>query len=295
MRHLLLSLALSLVLGTFLHGQDLVSLETFKDTRVINTHSTETLNKRRLDVRIGHRFGDIAGDRGGFSTFYGLESAADVLFAFEYGLTDQLMIGVSRAKGGGSLPNGTRGLDQLLSFTGKYRILPQSEETGNPLSVAVLGVGTMSAAERIEGADVLQNFDKFAHRFAYHGQLITARKFSDAFSLQGSLGITYRNLVPFGDDNIIYSLGAASRIQLTKVFGLILDTTFPFSEYRSNTEGFSPVLGLGLEIDTGGHVFQVNLTNASQIMETDYIPYSTSQWSDGEFRLGFTISRLFNL
>lgn len=295
MRHLLLSLALSLVLGTFLHGQDLVSLETFKDTRVINTHSTETLNKRRLDVRIGHRFGDIAGDRGGFSTFYGLESAADVLFAFEYGLTDQLMIGVSRAKGGGSLPNGTRGLDQLLSFTGKYRILPQSEETGNPLSVAVLGVGTMSAAERIEGADVLQNFDKFAHRFAYHGQLIIARKFSDAFSLQGSLGITYRNLVPFGDDNIIYSLGAASRIQLTKVFGLILDTTFPFSEYRSNTEGFSPVLGLGLEIDTGGHVFQVNLTNASQIMETDYIPYSTSQWSDGEFRLGFTISRLFNL
>lgn len=295
MRHLLLSFLLSLVLATFLSGQDLVSLETFKDTRVINTHSTETLNKRRLDVRIGHRFGDIAGDRGGFSTFYGLESAADVLFAFEYGLTDQLMIGVSRSKGGGSLPNGTRGLDQLLSLTGKYRLLTQSEETGNPLSVAVLGVGTMSAAERIEGADVLQNFDKFAHRFAYHGQLITARKFSDAFSLQASLGITYRNLVPFGDDNIIYSVGAASRIQLTKVFGLILDTTFPFSEYRSSTEGFSPVLGLGLEIDTGGHVFQVNLTNASQIMETDYIPYSTSQWSDGEFRLGFTISRLFNL
>jgi hypothetical protein len=295
MRHLLLSLSLSLALGTFLHGQDLVHLETFKDTRVINTHSTETLNKRRLDVRIGHRFGDIAGDRGGFSTFYGLESAADVLFAFEYGLTDQLMIGVSRAKGGGRLPNGTRGLDQLLSLTAKYRVLTQSEETGNPLSVAVLGVGTMSAAERIEGADVLQNFEKFAHRFAYHGQLIAARKFSDIFSLQTSLGITYRNLVPFGDDNIIYSVGAASRIQLTKVFGLILDATFPFSEYRANTEGFAPILGLGLEIDTGGHVFQVNLTNATQIMETDYIPYSSSQWANGEFRLGFTISRLFNL
>jgi hypothetical protein len=184
-------------------------------------------------------------------------------------------------------------LDQLLSFTAKYRALTQSES--NPVSVAVLGVASMSAAEKIEGLDIIQSFEKFAHRFAYHGQLMVARKFADPFSLQGSIGITYRNLVPFGDDNIVYSAGLASRIQLTKVFGLIVDATFPFSEYRSNTDGFSPILGFGLEIDTGGHVFQVNLTNATQIMETDYIPYSSSSWADGEFRLGFTISRLFNL
>lgn len=288
-----LSLLSILFLSFQLSAQELVSLKTFKDTRVINTHSTETLKKRRLDVRIGHRFGDMAGDRGGFSTFYGLENVSDVLFAFEYGLTDKFMIGVSRAKGGGDLPDGTRGLDQLLSFTAKYRALTQSES--NPVSVAVLGVASMSAAEKIEGLDIIQSFEKFAHRFAYHGQLMVARKFADPFSLQGSIGITYRNLVPFGDDNIVYSAGLASRIQLTKVFGLIVDATFPFSEYRSNTDGFSPILGFGLEIDTGGHVFQVNLTNATQIMETDYIPYSSSSWADGEFRLGFTISRLFNL
>lgn len=282
-----------LCLGFSLSGQDLVHLETFKDTRIINTHSTETLNKRRLDVRIGHRFGDIAGDRGGFSSFYGLDNVADVLFAFDYGVTDQVMVGISRAKGGGNLPDGTRGLDQLISLTAKYRPLTQSET--NPVSVALLGVGSISAAKKIEGTDILQNFEKFAHRFAYHGQLLVARKFSDPFSLQGSIGITYRNLVPFGDDNIVYSAGLASRLQLTKVFGIIIDTTFPFSEYRTNTDGFSPIIGLGLEIDTGGHVFQVNFTNATQIMETDYIPYSSSSWADGEFRLGFTISRLFNL
>ena len=164
-----------------------------------------------------------------------------------------------------------------------------------PLSVAILGLGSVSAAERIEGADVLQSFEKFAHRFAYHGQLLMARKFSDGFSLQASLGLTYRNLVPFGDDNIVYSLGLASRVQLSRTFGLILDLTTPRSAYRSNTAGFAPILGLGLEIDTGGHVFQVNLTNATQMMETDYLPYSSARWSDGAFRLGFTISRLFNL
>jgi hypothetical protein len=272
----------------------MVQLQTFKDTRVINTHSTETLKQWRLDVRIGHRFGDIAGDRGGFSTFYGLENASDVLFAGEYGVTDNFMVGISRAKGGGELPDGTRGLDQLLSFTAKYRPLTQ-REGGSPVSLAILGVSSMSAAEKVEGVEIIQAFDKFAHRFAYHGQLIVARKFSPGLSLQTSLGLTYRNLVPFGDDNMVYSVGMAGRIQLTKIFGLILDGTLPLSSYRSATEGFYPVLGIGLEIDTGGHVFQVNLTNATQIMETDYIPYSTSSWSQGEFRLGFTISRLFNL
>ena len=278
---------------SLLDAQDYV-LRTFKDTRVINTHSTETLGKRKLDIRIGHRFGDIAGDRGGFSTFYGLENAADVLFAGEYGISDNWMIGISRAKGGGSLPDGTRGLDQLVSFITKYRAIRQ-EEGGNPVSVAILGVASLSAAEKVEGTDILQSFDKFAHRLAYHGQLIVARKFSSNFSLQASGGITYRNLVPFGDDNIVYSLGAASRIQISKVLGLIVDTTFPFSTFRSDTDGFYPAIGIGLEIDTGGHVFQVNLTNATQIMETDYIPYTTSNWGDGEYRLGFTISRLFNL
>lgn len=276
-----------------LQAQDPI-LGTFKDTRVINTHSTETLKKRRLDVRIGHRFGDIAGDRGGFSSFYGLENASDVLFAGEYGISDDLMVGISRAKGGGRLPDGTRGLDQLLSFIAKFRAI-QQVEGANPVSVAILGVTSMSAAEKVDGIDILQAFDKFAHRFAYHGQLMVARKFSDNFSLQGSVGITYRNLVPFGDDNTVYSLGLASRIQLTKVFGLIIDGNLPMSTYRTNEEGFYPAIGIGLEIDTGGHVFQVNFTNTSQIMETDYIPYSISNWGDGEFRLGFTISRLFNL
>ena len=61
------------------------TFQTFKDTRVINTHSTEVLGKGRMDIRIGHRFGDMFGDRGGWETFYGLESARDVIFGAEYG------------------------------------------------------------------------------------------------------------------------------------------------------------------------------------------------------------------
>ena len=251
--------------------------QTFKDTRVINTHSVETLPKRKLDIRIGHRFGDLAGDRGGSQTFFGLENASDVLIGGEYGFSNRLTAGIYRAKGAGSLPGGTPGLRQLLNLIGKYRILHQKEDGSMPISMTLLGVASMSTAKRIEtNPDVITNFPQFSHRMAYAGQLLIARKFSDGFSLQIIPSYVHRNLVAFEDDNGLFSMGFASRIQISKVFGLIVDGTFPLSEMRTSTNGFHPAIGFGLEFETGGHVFQINFTNATAIMETDYIPYTTS-------------------
>ncbi len=292
----LLFLHLALLAGFSVSAQN-YTLQTFKDTRVINSQATETLAKRKLDVRISHRFGDLAGDNGGFQTFFGLESVADVLIGAEYGISDNWSVGLFRAKGAGVMPDGSPGLRQLMNGTLKYRILRQKQDNSMPVSVALLGVATGSAAQRVEGnPELIASFPKFIHRFAWHGQLIVSRKFSDGFSLQLAPGYTYRNLTPFGDaENGLLSLSVATRVQLTKVFALIADATVPFSSERTRSNGFYPALGLGLEIDTGGHVFQVNFTNATGLMETDYIPYTTSNWLDGQFRLGFTISRLFNL
>ncbi len=276
-------------------AQDAV-YQTFKDSRVVNVQSVETLPKRRLDVRIGHRFGDVLGDNGGWPTFYGLENATDVMIGAEYGFSDNFTAGLYRTKGAGAIPQGQAGLRQLINGVFKYRLLRQKEVKGSPFTITLLGVSSMSTSQRIEGnPDVLRSFPNFSHRMAFTGQLLIARKFSDGFSLQVVPGYTHRNLVPFEDENGLFSLGAAARLQLSRVFGLIADVTVPFSERRTTDNGFYPAIGLGLEIDTGGHLFQVNFTNATGIMETDYIPYTTSNWLEGEFRLGFTISRVFNL
>lgn len=276
-------------------SQDLV-FQTFKDRRVINVHSVETLPKRKLDVRISHRFGDVGGDNGGFKTVYGLENATDVLLGAEYGVSDDLTIGIFRTKGAGQLPDGTPGLRQILNGLYKLRLIKQKEGEGSGISLTAVGVASLSTAEKIdEATEAIQSFPKFAHRMAHHWQLMAARKFSAGFSLQLNAGYTYRNLVPSGDVNGIFSIGGATRIQLSKVLGIIADITLPLEESRSAANGFYPALGIGLEIETGGHVFQVNFTNATAIVETDFIPYTTSDWSAGEFRLGFTVSRLFNL
>jgi len=245
-----------------IHSQEYVR-RTFKDTRIINTHSVETIQARKLDLRIGHRFGDL---RGGWQSFYGLESAQDILIGFDYGVTDNLNVGIHRTKGAGPLT-------RLLSSTIKYRALRQSNES--PISLTGYGVATISTVERDEENEfVLNHFARFSHRFIFAGQVLIARKFSDRFSLQVFPSYVH----------------PATRFQITKVMGIIIDVSAPLG-----TDETEAAIGVGLEIDTGGHVFQINLTNARGIIETDYIPNTQATWANGEIRLGFTISRVFNL
>lgn len=268
---------------------DIKVVKTFKDTRVINAHSVETVPARKLDFRITHRFGDLAGDAGGWPTFYGLENAADVAMGLEYGVTNNITVGITRTKGSGPLKQNVLGLLKIAVM--------KQEINGNlPFSLTVVGRNSFSTMQKSQTEGVLHFFESGAHRLSYHIGLYAARKFGERFSFQANAAWTYRNIVPDDDLNDLVSAGAAMRIQVTRAFGLIFDATVPFSSLRTTENGYYPSFGVGFEFDTmGGHVFQINLTNATGIEETDYIPYTRSNWGEGEFRLGFTVSRLFSL
>lgn len=270
-------------------GQGGKVYQTFKDTRVINSQSTEVLEPGKLDVRIGHRFGDFAGDAGGWPTFYGLESASDIMIGFEYGFTESLMLGINRTKGAGPLKQNINGL-------AKIKLASQEYNGNQPFSAAVYGLASYSTMEKSPTEGVLNFFAKPEHRMAYHVELLLSRKFSKRFSLQLSSGMTYRNIVPSNDQNLIASISGSAKIQVTKVFGLLLEARVPFAQSHTIENGYYYPLGIGFEWETGGgHVFQMNFTNSTGMVETDYIPYTRSNWEDGEFRLGFTISRLFQI
>lgn len=284
---LLAIIFLGMMIAPSLMAQERV-YQTFKDTRIVNSHSIETLKRGIMDFRVGHRFGDIAGDAGGWQTFYGLESAADVSIGFDFGLTDDWMVGISRAKGAGDLRQ------NINTFT-KIRLMKQ-DNARQQISISVVGMGTISTMQKSSRAGEINSFEKAAHRISYNLQVLLARKFSPYFSLQLGGSWTYRNLVRFNDVNDLVSASAAARINFTKALGIVLDTTVPFSELRTTENGYYPIVSVGLEWETGGgHVFLVNMTNARGIHATDYIPYTTSSWGFGEYRLGFTIARQFNL
>lgn len=269
---------------------------TFKTTRLIHTHTTKTVDKNELDFRITHRFDDIAGSTGGIETLFGFDNVSDIRIAFEYGLTDDITLGFGRSKGGyGGGPK------QVLDGFVKYKFLKQTQKS-MPLTVTALVMTELATEKKGENIEALNSYPKFSNRFAYMAQLLIAHKRSGTLSFMLMPTFIHRNFVNFGDENNNFALGVGGRVKLTKRMAIIVDYYQFFSKYRndlradknSDVDYFNP-LGIGLEIETGGHVFHLNFSNSAGIIETQYIPYTTKNWFDGGFRFGFNISRIFDV
>lgn len=262
-------------------------VQTFNDTRVVNVHSIETLPKGVLELRAGFLFGDVAGTNGGWSSIFGMNSISDVIAAIELGVTDNIMYGISASKGGGLV---NQNINSLL----KIRLFTQKSGGGMPFGLAFMGLGSISTMD--ERNDETIFFEKFEHRLSYHASMMVSRKFGNQFSIQANGAWTYRNVIPIGDENDLFTVGGAMRWMITNNFGVVADGTYPISSLKHPDNGFYPAIGAGIEINTQkGDIIQVNVTNARGFIETDYLPYTTSNWFDGEFRIGFTLKKQVSL
>ena len=253
-------------------------IATFKGFKIINIQTNETTPKGNLDFRIGHLFGNVGGDAG-YHDMYGLFTIQDVRIGFHYGITQALTVGIARYKR-------NEAMEGLL----KLRLL-QQKPTGMPVSVTLYGEMTATLADE-DDAPLLE-LGKTAHRFNYCSQLIITRKFSPGFSFVLAPSYVHRNIVPDSINNELCSIGAGFRLKFTRSSALVADYFYNFwPESPSNHED---ALGIGVEIETGGHVFTLMFTNASGLAENDFIPYTEDSWSDGGFKLSFNISRMFKL
>ena len=255
---------------------------SFKSSRLILSQTTTMVKKFDLDFKVIHRFGDIGGTDGGSRTLYGFDNSSDIYIGFEYGISDRFNISFSRSK-----------YEQLLDLQLKYAFLQQKDKNGSPISLSAL-VKTGFTPYEVKTTI----FDNYGNRFSHFVQAIISRKFSPNLSLQVTPGFLFRSVVLAKDDErTMFSTGIAGRYKFTKRFGVVADYYFINSDYRKNnpnTAFYNP-LGLGIEIETGGHVFTMNFANAKAIAENNFLPNSTSSWGKGQYRFGFTISRMFTL
>ena len=258
----------------------------FKDTRLINAQTTKTIQAKAMVFCIAHRFGNLS-DPEGVHTLYGLYDATNIRFSLDYGITDKLMAGFGKSK-----------VKENLDASVKYRIVEQSKKV--PLSATMYF--NMAFTPMKDPFDV---WPKNIHRISYTSQVILSRKFCSRFSFAVLPTILHRNAVlneinesnGTQDENTLFSLGFAGRVKITKSTSLVADYFYTFSDYRRNnpaTPYYAP-LGIGVEMETGGHVFNLYLTNAAGIIENDFIPDTNNSWSDLEIKLGFHISRVFYL
>lgn len=249
---------------------------TFKGTRVINTHSVETPGKSVLQLMILHRFGKI--NEGGYQLF-GLDNAT-MRMGFDYGISDRITVGIGRST-----------LEKTYDGYVKAKIVQQTENSERmPLSVTgVAGINHYT----LKFSDKPYLNSKYRTNYAF--QLLIARKINRRISLQLSPTWLHYNLVPtVADNNDVLVIGAGARAKITKRASFNLEYNYlpanqvaSFRVYHSFSAGF--------DIETGGHVFQMHVTNSQGMVEPVFLGRTTGSWGKGDIYFGFNMSRVFNM
>ncbi len=258
-------------------------VESFASIRVLNNHSIEMIPKNNLEFIVAHKFGDFAGSGGGVPAWFGLDNLADVRIAFEYGLSDRMNIGYGRSKGTGLLT-------QVLDAYFKYAILKQ-KINGMPVSLNFVTSLALPYAKATTDSTSITSYPTFAHRFIYTTQILVARKFSDRITLQANLGYNHRNYVHYTDQNGLVFAGLSGRFRFTKTLGVLFEYNHILQ--RTPDVNYTNHLAFGFEILTGGHAFCLMLSNSRGVTENLFIPATTDNWLNGQFRFGFSINRRF--
>lgn len=268
----------------------------FSATKTINARTTEVTGKGKMDFNITHNFGDMAGDNGGIKRFFGLDNAADIRIGFHIGLGHKTDIVFARAKGAGLVQN-------LWEFGIKHQLLQQrQDDPTHPLSVAIYANAVISSQKRNAFDNQDNSFENLGDRTSNVIQLILAKKIGKV-SVQLNPTYMTRGYAISYDQQSMFALGGAIRLPLlSNRLNLVVDYFHPFRNQGSkdsfavndNIKFYDP-LGIGFEILTSGHIFRLNFTNATEILENRFIPRTITSWGKGQFRWGFTISRTFTL
>ena len=250
----------------------LVRTSTFKAIRIINGYSVETVGKNNMDFIISHRFDRL---NRGFDDFFGLDAATNRL-GLEYGINDRLMIGIGRSS-----------FQKMYDFFGKYKLIRQTSGAGNiPFSITAFtgyALRTQKTTPQLSGSD----------RSNYTVQLLLARKFSEAFSLQLSPTLIHNNRPDIlTDSKSVFATGLGGRMKITKRTSLNGEYNYVFPNQIDDS--YTNNLSFSFDLETGGHVFQLLFTNSFGMVERQFITETTGKWGNGDIHFGFNISRTFS-
>jgi len=249
---------------------------TFKTTRVIHGQSTRIPARGELLFVIQHRFGKV---NDGFVQLFGLDQST-IRFGFEFTPVNRLAIGFGRSSFG-------------KTFDGSLKYVAIRQQKGKrniPFSMV------LNSSMFIDGQPWQhpENVNRFTHRMSYAHMLLISRKFNSNFSFQLSPAMLHYNIVPTSDDHHdIYALGMGGRYKITPRFA-ITGEYFWVPDKQSMADMYNS-FSLGVDIETGGHVFQLHITNSQAMFERGFIAETSGNWMKGDIHFGFNISRSFQL
>lgn len=254
------------------------------DNYFISSPSAVAVKKGLLDFRIYHLFGDIAGENGGIDNFYGYDNARDIKFSFDYGVTKNFSIGIARSKGAY-----TRTKNFILNAKYSHTLLNNLGAKGDGMLLASFYTDATSTTQMASIDSTSETFfPDFTSRLSYNSIGVLQYQ-NSRWDIMLSGIYNHRNFVAANQDNGTFGIITGAKFALTQVIRIGADVILPL------TNDVRPGLTFDFEFDTGGHVFQLYLSQYSGITPDQNLLYGFESIADGEFRFGFMISRPFKL
>ncbi len=257
---------------------------TFKTTRIVTARSVELPAKGEMQTIIAHRFGRVDG---GWRNFFGIDQA-NMRIGFEYGAFDWLSVGFGRSN-----------VEGTYDFYARAKVLRQSKGAKKmPFTVVWQSGFTVTSNDRPATREV-----DAVLRMGYFHQIAIARKFNSVFSLQIMPTFHHRNLTLYENTrNSVWSIGVGTRVKVSKSMSINLEYFQPIPGEEtfltldgSSVTRFRGTMSIGIDIETGGHVFQVMLSNSQGMIDQMYIGQAQGYFWDGDIHLGFNINRIFSV
>ncbi|MEE3037305.1 MAG: DUF5777 family beta-barrel protein [Bacteroidota bacterium] len=277
------SLLVFLLLSPFVGAQDLLSLlqedsnepqvvtSIFKDSRVVNAQSSKQSTKGEFKLLIQHRFGTL---NSGFYNLWGIDNS-QVRMGLDYGISERCMVSLGRSS-----------TNKQYDFSLKGKLAQQT--TDFPLVISVFSALFVTHPSPVERSAA--DYD-FLNQLSFANQLILARKFSSDISLVLLPTHIHRNVVEdYGQPFDPLFLGVGGRYKITKKVSINGEYFYALNEPSNSHKN---MLSVGFDIETGGHVFSLHLSNSRAMNEAGFLTETTGDWLEGDIYFGFNISRVF--
>lgn len=244
----------------------------FKGLKIINMESTKLAAKKDFYFVISHRFGSV---KSGIKDLFGLDNS-NIRFSFVYGFSDWLNVGISRSS-----------FNKTYDAHLKYRLIQQEK---GKFPVTIVGFNSIELNTNLDKINYPKLEEK--HRYAYAHELLISRKFNEKFSLEIAPIYLHQNFVENDNqDNSQFIMGFGSRYKISK--RITINVEYHAHMNRVAKSQFSNPLSLGVDIETGGHVFQLHISNARLMNESGYLTNAAGNWGKGDVYFGFNIWRVF--
>ncbi|WP_290864352.1 DUF5777 family beta-barrel protein [Flavobacterium sp.] len=238
----------------------------FESTSLIENQTNRVYSKGTIEMIMNHRFGVVSGT----NDLIGIWAPSNIRIAVNYSITDRITVGFGTTKD-----------NRLQDFSLKVALLRQTVNGKMPVSVTYYGNASINAMPK-------ENFYHTSDRHSFFNQIIIAKRFCKAFSLQLAPSYSHYNVVDAPMSNDLFAVELGGRLKVASDISILFDVNQPFT-----SQEIAPKSGIsiGTEFSTVGHSFQIFVSNYRGIINQQNNMFNQNDFFEGDFAIGFNISR----